>query len=171
MFLKYWQCLNVEILFYIRMTDKTIALTKDDDDGCDIYQINALREYSLSGHSTQIHRTKKWQSSIEYPWVNLGPLQREDLNNSFFTLLMAYTMALSYSSIWNLVRVWVCMEAGQKESLLGHTNYMCIDLHGTIRVSFLFYKKILSLSWLYPLKFHFHKWTETEWDFISLKQL
>ena len=39
--------------FFLRMTDKTIALTKDDDDDDgDIYQINALREFALSGHST-----------------------------------------------------------------------------------------------------------------------
>lgn len=60
------QCRNP----FLRMTDKTIALTKDDDyddDDGDIYQINALREFSLSGHSTQNHLTKKWQSSIEYP--------------------------------------------------------------------------------------------------------
>lgn len=62
------------------MTDKTIALTKDDDyddDDGDIYQINALREFSLSGHSTQNHLTKKWQSSIEYPWVNFGAIYEE----------------------------------------------------------------------------------------------
>lgn len=97
------QCRNP----FLRMTDKTIALTKDDDyddDDGDIYQINALREFSLSGHSTQNHLTKNGNHRSSTLESILGPFMKRGFKQFLFFVAYGITMALSYSSIcWKFV--------------------------------------------------------------------